>query len=405
MTRRCHIKRTVNGETINNQNDIRKRGKFLMVIACFAIFVAGGLTYLIWQRSPVPGRSRRPPSPVPVSLAIARRQDVSIYVTGLGTVQALSTVAIHSQVDGKLQEVLFTEGQHVKKGEVLARIDPRLFQAALDQARAKKAQDAALLVAARKNLVRFETLARSGFQTPQTVDQQQATVDQLKASIAADDAAIETAQTQLDYTTIKAPSDGRIGFRQVDPGNIVHASDTQPIALLMRIRPCAVLFTLPSRVLEDVRDALARGPVEVTAFDQDNRRALSTGRLLLVGDAIDPANDTIRLKAIFANKDERLWPGEFVNARLLIETLRNALVVPSTAVQRGPRGLFTWIVTAKDTAEPRPITVGPTASGQTVITSGLSGGERVVTDGQYKLKRSAPVKITSPPSSMSGGPR
>lgn len=405
MTRRCHIKRTVNGETINNQNDIRKRGKFLMVIACFAIFVAGGLTYLIWQRSPVPGRSRRPPSQVPVSLAVAHRQNVSIYVTGLGTVQASSTVAIHSQVDGKLQEVLFTEGQHVKKGEVLARIDPRLFQAALDQARAKKAQDAALLVAARKNLVRFETLARSGFQTPQTVDQQQATVDQLKASIAADDAAIETAQTQLDYTTIKAPSDGRIGFRQVDPGNIVHASDTQPIALLMRIRPCAVLFTLPSRVLEEVRDALARGPVEVTALDQDNRRALSTGRLLLVGDAIDPANDTIRLKAIFANKDERLWPGEFVNARLLIETLRNALVVPSTAVQRGPRGLFTWIVTAKDTAEPRPITVGPTASGQTVITSGLSGGERVVTDGQYKLKRNAPVKITSPPSSMSGGPR
>lgn len=405
MTRRCHIKRTVNGETINNQNDIRKRGKFLMVIACFAIFVAGGLTYLIWQRSPVPGRSRRPPSPVPVSLAVAHRQNVSIYVTGLGTVQASSTVAIHSQVDGKLQEVLFTEEQHVKKGEVLARIDPRLFQAALDQARAKKAQDAALLVAARKNLARFETLARSGFQTPQTVDQQQATVDQLKASIAADDAAIETAQTQLDYTTITAPSDGRIGFRQIDPGNIVHASDAQPIALLMRIRPCAVLFTLPSRVLEEVRDALARGPVEVTALDQDNRRALSTGRLLLVGDAIDPANDAIRLKAIFANKDERLWPGEFVNARLLIETLRNALVVPSTAVQRGPRGLFTWIVTAKDTAEPRPITVGPTASGQTVITSGLRGGERVVTDGQYKLKRDAPVKITSPPSSMSGGPK
>jgi multidrug efflux system membrane fusion protein len=194
-----------------------------------------------------------------------------------------------------------------------------------------------------------------------------------------------------------APSDGRIGIRSIDPGNVVHVSDVQPIAVLMRIRPSAVLFTLPARFLDDVHSALTSGPVEVIAFDQDNRRALSSGHLLLVDNAIDKASDTIRLKAIFANDDEKLWPGAFVNARLLIETLSDVLVVPSTAVQRGPQGLFVWIVTPKDTAEPRQIKTGPTAGDLTVIISGLGDGERVVTDGQYKLKRNALVTVTSRP--------
>ena len=340
---------------------------------------------------------------MPVRVAIVGRQDVPIYLTGLGTVQASFTVGIHSQVDGKLQEALFTEGQHVKKGDVLAKIDPRLFQAALDQAKAKKAQDQAQLTSAEKDLARSKTLVLSNITSQQIVDQQQAKVDQLKAAIAADEAMIQTAQTQLEYTTITAPSDGRMGVRLVDPGNIVHANDQGSLATLVLTQPTAVMFTLPARYLDDVRDAMTRGPVEVTAYDQDNRRALTTGKLLLVDNVIDQATATIRLKAMFPNEDEKLWPGEFVNAHVLLDTRGNAVVVPSAAVQRGPQGLFVWSVTAKNLAEPRPIEVGPTYEGLTVVASGLSGGERIVTDGQYKLQRDAPVTVTSPPMAGAGG--
>ena len=382
-----------------------ERYRAILIAASIALVALGIAAY--WYLVPRPRTVLTTLPAVPVSVAATTRQNVPVYLTGLGAVQASLTVGIRPQVDGTLQEVLFTEGQDVKKGDVLARIDPRLFEAALEQASAKKAQDAALLVAAAKDLVRFKTLVQTSAQTQQNVDLQQAKVDQLKASIAADEAAIDTAQTQLDYTSIRAPSDGRIGIRQIDPGNVVHVSDAQPIVTLMRIRPSAVLFTLPARSLDDVRSALTRGPVEVVAFDQDNRHALSTGKLLLVDNAVDQATDTMRLKAIFANDDERLWPGEFVNARLSLKTLSDALVIPSTAVQRGPQGLFAWIVTSKDTAEPRPITVGSTTGDLTVITSGLSDGERVVTDGQFKLKRDARVQVraTPPSSPISEGAR
>jgi membrane fusion protein, multidrug efflux system len=365
--------------------------------------VVGGAGAVYWYRggfeaadagrpaARAPGRA-----PVPVSVAIASRRDVPIYLTGLGTVQPSSSVGIHSQVDGKLQEVPFTEGQHVKKGDVLARIDPRLFKAALDQAKAKKAQDEALLGSAQKDLTRFKTLALKNFESQQNVDLQQGKVDQLTAALDADDAAIETAQTQFDYTTITAPSDGRIGVRLVDPGNVVHASDAGPIATLMLAQPAAVMFTLPSRVLDDVRQAMSRGAIEVIAYDQDNRLALSTGKLLLVDNAVDQATSTIRLKAIFANEDDRLWPGEFVNARLLLETRSNVVAVPAAAVQRGPRGLFAWVVSANDTAAVQPVQLGPTTGDWTVVTSGLNEGDRVVTEGQYKLQVNAPVTVTTP---------
>jgi membrane fusion protein, multidrug efflux system len=339
---------------------------------------------------------------VPVSVVVVGRQDVPVYLTGLGTVQASFTVGIHSQVDGKLQEVQFTEGQHVKKGDVLAKIDPRLFQAALDQARAKKAQNQAQLTSAEKDLARSKTLVLSNITSQQIVDQQQAKVDQFKASMAADEAAIQTAETQLDYTTITAPSDGRVGVRLVDPGNIVHANDQASLATLVLTKPSAVLFTLPARSLDDIRDAMARGPVEVLAYDQDNRRALATGKLLLVDNMIDQASATIKLKAMFPNDDEKLWPGEFVNAHVLLNTRSNAVVVPTAAIQRGPQGLFVWTVTAKNLAEPLPIEVGPSEGGMTVIASGLSGGESIVTDGQYKLQRDAPVTVTTPQTAASG---
>lgn len=372
----------------------RRRAIFL-ISASVVVLVVGIAGYWLFRARPKTELTTRPV--VPVSVAVAHRQSVPIYLTGLGAVQASSTVDIRPQIDGILQEVLFIEGQNVKKGDALAKIDPRLFQATLDQARGKRAQDAALLVAAEKDLERFRTLQQSQIETQQNVDQQQAKVDQLKASVAADEAEIAVAQTRLNYTTITAPSDGRVGIRLIDQGNVVHASDLQPIAVLTRIRPSAVLFTLPARFLDDVHTALTGGPVEVIAFDQDNRRALSSGQLLLVDNAIDKTTDTIRLKAIFANDDEKLWPGAFVNARLLIETLSDVLVVPSTAVQRGPQGLFVWIVTPKDTAEPRQIKTGPTAGDLTVIISGLGDGERVVTDGQYKLKRNALVTVASRP--------
>jgi membrane fusion protein, multidrug efflux system len=263
--------------------------RIVLITTCVAVLAVGGAAYWHWGHGPRGAHAARAPARagVPVSVAIVGPQDVPIYLTGLGTVQGSLTVGIHSQVDGKLQEVLFTEGQHVKKGDVLALIDPRLFQAALDNAKAKKAQDEAMFISASKDLARSKTLVQSNITSQQIVDQQQGKVDQLKASIAADDAMIQTAQTNLEYTIITAPSDGRMGVRLVDPGNIVHANDQQALATLVLTRPSAVMFTLPARTLDDVRAAMGRGPVEVTAFDQDNRRALATGTLLLVDNIID----------------------------------------------------------------------------------------------------------------------
>jgi membrane fusion protein, multidrug efflux system len=378
------------------------RRHIVLTSVCVAILAVSLATYWYSVKRPETASTARPfaRAAVPVSIAVAARQDVPIYVTGLGTVQASFTIDLRTKVDGELQEVLFTEGQHVKKGDLLAKIDPRLFQAALDQAQAKKAQDEALLTAADKDLARFKGLAAKYIETQQNVDRQQGTVDQLKAAIAADGAVIETAQTNLDYTNITAPSDGRIGVRLVDPGNMVHASDTKAIANLVLVQPCAVLFTLPAANLTDVREALKRGQVEVTAFDQDNRVALSTGKLLLIDNAIDQATATIRSKAIFANTDDVLWPGEFVNARVLVETRHNVITVPTAAIQSGPQGLFTWVVIADNTAHPRPIEVGPAIGDLTIVTAGLTDGDRVVTAGQYKLQPKAAVTVADLPGAI-----
>jgi multidrug efflux system membrane fusion protein len=367
-------------------------------ILCLAVLATGGLVYWLKQGSE-PARAAATPArnPVPVSVAMAARQDVPIYLTGLGTVQASYTIGIHAQVDGKLEQVLFSEGQHVKKGEVIAKIDPRLFKAALDQAMAKKQQDQAALIALQKDLKRFTDLASRSFETQQNVDQQQSKVDAMTASIAADDAAIETAQTNLDYTNIVAPSDGRMGVRMVDPGNIVHANDQGSIALLVRTQPTFVLFTLPARTLDDVREAQKRGAVEVTAYDRDNNKVLSKGTLATIDNVIDQTTATYKLKATFANEDERLWPGEFVNARLLLDVRKNVVVIPNSAVQRGPNGLFTWVVKSDKTVEPRPIQTSTMTETQTIVVAGLNDSETVVTGGQYKLQTGAPVSVSSKP--------
>jgi multidrug efflux system membrane fusion protein len=385
----------------NPAGRLGRRGKLL--VAGGAALVIAGLAYWYWPQGPDPAHAARSRAAVPVSIATASRQDVPIYLTGLGTVQALYTVAIHAQVDGKLQEVFFKEGQPVKKGDVLAKIDPRLYQAALDQAKARKAQDEATLVAAQKDLARYQALVLKNAETQQNLDLQQAKVEQNKAGIDADVAAIETAQTNLDYTDIRATTDGRMGVRMVDPGNIVHASDQGAIAILTQTEPTAVTFTLPAQTLEDVRAAMAGGDVQVAAYDRDNVHLISTGKLATVDNLIDQATATYRLKAMFTNEDEKLWPGEFVNARLLLTTRKDVVVIPPVAVQRGPHGLFTWVLKPDNTVEARPIQTSTTTADKTIITSGVSDGDRVVTDGQYKLQINSPVTITAPPTASAQG--
>jgi len=382
----------------------RMSRRAVLISAGVAGLAVLSLFYWYWSQGPDPAHAvRSARATVPVSVATASRQDVPIYLTGLGAVQALFTVGIHAQVDGKLQEVFFKEGQRVTRGDVLAKIDPRLYQAALDAAKAHKAQDEAALVAAVKDLARFQALVLKNAETQQNLDLQQAKVDQTKASIAADDAAIETAQTNLDYTNIVAPNDGRMGVRMVDPGNILHASDQGAIAILTQTEPITVTFTLPAQNLDDVRDAVARGAVEVAAYDRNNTRLLSTGTLTTIDNLIDPTTATFRLKATFKNADEKLWPGEFVNARLLVDTRKDVVVIPPLAVQRGPRGLFAWVVKSDNTVEPRPIETSATTGDRTIVVSGVNDGDRVVTDGQYKLQTNAPVTITAPSTAATPG--
>jgi membrane fusion protein, multidrug efflux system len=367
----------------------------MFLISTIAIALGGAGAWYFLQR-PEPVRAGRGAGlPTPVVAAEVTKRDQPIYLTGLGAVQASFTVGIRTQVDGKLEQVLFVEGQDVKKGDVLAKIDPRLYQAALDQAKAKKMQDQAVLISAQKDFDRSRTLVDKRVETQQLVDQQQAKVDQLIAAVATDDAAIERAQTNFDYTSIRAPTDGRMGVRMIDPGNIVYASSATVISTLTLTKPAAVLFTLSARSLDDVRDAMARGPVEVTAFSQDNVRVLSKGTLLLIDNIVDQASGTMRLKAMFANEDGQLWPGDFVNARISLEVRRDALTIPSTAIQRGPDGVFTWVIAANDTVQIRDVTPGPATDVQTIVTSGLSEGERVVVDGQYKLRPNLKVVVTA----------
>ena len=336
-------------------------------------------------------------APMPVTAAQVSTSDVPIYLDGLGTVQASNTVAIRSQVDGKLASVNFIEGQQVKKGDTLAIVDQRPFIAALDQAKAKRAEDEAQLVSDQKDLERFEDLVHKGAGTQQAVDQQQAKVDNLKATIEADQAGIESAETQLSFATITAPIDGRVGFRQVDAGNIVHAGDATPSTVLTAIKPAWAIFTLPQRDLTPVRDAMQRGEVPAIAFDQDNTRELAKGMLLLIDNQIDQLTSTIRLKASFPNEHETLWPGEFVRVRVLVNTLKDAVTIPSVAVQRSSQGVFAWVVKADDTVENRPIQAGSSLGDVTVVASGLKAGERVVVSGQYRLRPGTKVGVSAAP--------
>jgi len=370
----------------------RFRRRFLWLTG-FAAIAAGAIVFLRQEEAPRPTAQR--PAAVPVTVTTTARQDVPVLLQGLGTVQAFNTIAIHSQIDGKLVAVDFVEGQQVHAGDTLAVIDQRALKAAVDEATAKKAQDEAQSVAAQKDLNRFKTLVIKNAETQQNVDTQQAKVDQLKATIDADQAAIESAQTQLSYATIKAPIDGRVGFRQLDVGNIIHANDPNPLTVLTQIQPVNVTFTLPQRDLARVREAMLQGAVPALAYDQDNNKELGKGELLLVDNQIDQTTSSIRLKAKFANDDDQLWPGEFVRLRLQVDTQANALTVPPVALQRGPQGFYVWVIKPDNTAEQRPVDAKQANDDVAIVSKGLSGDERVVVSGQYRLQAGTRVDAKS----------
>jgi membrane fusion protein, multidrug efflux system len=372
----------------------RRRTKWPFVLGTLlvALLLAGIWYALLGRPTGAQQAATPPPLPsLPVTAAVATTLDVPLNLRGIGTVQALNTVTIRSRVDGELQQVAFTEGQEVKAGDILAQIDPRPFQAALDQATAKKAQDEAQLANAQRDLNRYLSLAQRDFASRQQADTQNAMVAQIQAQLKGDQAAIDNAQIQLSYTTIRSPIDGRVGFRLVDPGNIVRSTDADGLAVITQERPIAVVFSLPEDQLGAVTAAMTQGPLSVSVATRDNTRHRADGTLQFIDNQIDPSTGTIRLKAEFANADGALWPGQFVTVRLLLRTDRQVLTVPSTAVQRGAQGLYAYVVKPDDTVDLRWLTVDRLNRTTAIVTAGLQEGERVVTAGQLRLQPGAHV--------------
>jgi len=374
---------------------MKKSRTIRWVLLVAAIAVAG---YFGWQRFYGPeaaakaanaqkSAARRPP--VPVTIAPVDKADFPVYLTGLGTVQGFNTVQVRTRIDGQIDKIAFQEGQLVNQGDLLVEIDPRPFQAALDQAKAKKAQDEANLANANLDLQRYTKLGE--FATRQQTDTQRSTVAQLTAQIAADDAAISNAQTQLDYTQVKAPISGVAGLRQVDIGNIVNASTQTGVVTIAQIEPIAVIFTAPEDQLPYINEAQATSPLKVIAITTDGKKPLAEGKLAVINNQVDTTSGTIRLKAVFDNKNHALWPGQSVSTRLLLKTLKDATVVPDDAVQHGTNGLYAYAVTTDNKADLRKVKVSQSIDGRSVVDEGLKPGERVITGGQFKVQPGSPI--------------
>lgn len=331
--------------------------------------------------------------PVPVTAAHARKGDVPIVLEGLGTVTPINTAAIHTQIQGTLDSVDFAEGQNVRRGDVLAKIDPRVFEAQVDQAEAALARDQASLKNAQVNLARTQPLAARGFATQQLLDTQDSQVAQGQGTVALDKAALEAAQTQLSYTTITAPFDGITGIRHIDPGNIVHPTDATGLVTLTQLQPISIIFTLPSTDIPDVQKAIASGEASVDAYDAANMHKLDHGSLMLIDNQVDASTGTVRVKASFPNEKKNLWPGSFVNIHLTIALRHDAVTVPLTAVQQGPSGTFVYIVDANHVVSAREIKAGQSREDKVLIDQGLSGDETVVTAGQYRLTPGTLVEV------------
>ena len=389
------------------QKDIRKevvatpatkppRWRRYAVYGVVLIGVAAALYYVFGtegQQQQRRGRFFAGDGPVPVLAAGAQYADVPVYLDAIGTARALNTVTVRPQVDGKLLSVNFKEGQDVRRGDVLAQIDPVTFQAALDQAIAKKAQDDALLANAKNDLARYEQLAATNAINKQQADTQRSLVAQLTAQVQSDQASVESAQATLGYTTIRAPIDGRTGIRQVDEGNIVRASDSTGIVVITQVKPISVQFNIPQQDLQRVNDAFAKGPLAVDAQRSDNDAIVDHGKLTVVDNQVDSTTGTVKMKAEFPNASLQLWPGQFINIRLLVDTLQHVVTIPTGAVQRGPNGTFVYVI--KDGAVTmRPIVVQKQDETQTVVKSGLTPPEQVVTTGFARLTDGSKVKVS-----------
>jgi multidrug efflux system membrane fusion protein len=367
-----------------------KKSRPILWIVIIAAVAGGG--YYGWQRfsASEAGKAQTaqkgpPRAPaVPVSVAPVQKADFPVYLTGLGTVQGFNTVQVRTRVDGQIDKIAFTEGQMVNQGDLLVEIDPRPFQAALDQAKAKKAQDEANLANANLDLQRYTKLGE--FATRQQTDTQRSTVAQLTAQIAADEAAIANAQTQLDYTQVKAPITGVAGLRQVDIGNIVNASTQTGVVTIAQVEPITVIFTAPEDQLPYISEGQKSGELKVIAFTTDGKKTLAEGKLAVINNQVDTTSGTIRLKAVFANKEHTLWPGQSVSTRLLVRTLKDATIVPDDAVLHSTNGLYAYTVSQDNKAEVRKIKVNYAIDGRSVVEEGLSPGQQVITGGQYKVQ-------------------
>ena len=375
------------------------RKALLFTVAAVAVAIVGAVAVVSSQQAQQTPRAARggmrDDGPVPVIAAIARRADVPVYLDGVGTTRALNTVTVRPQVEGKLLSVAFKEGQDVKRGDVLARIDPTTYQAQLDQAIAKKAQDEAQLANAKLDLERYTRLAASNSVARQQVDTQKAMVAQLEAQVKLDQAVIDNGKAILAYTIITSPVDGRTGIRLVDEGNVVRNLDTVGIVVITQIQPISVMFTLPQQQIADVNRAFGKGGLEVDAFGPDNKTVVDKGALQVVDNQVDPTTGTVKLKAEFPNATFQLWPGQFVNVRLLLDTQRDVIVAPTAAVQRGPNGTFVFVVGQDSTVSVRPVTVSQQDETQAVISAGLETSERVVTTGFARLAAGTKVAVTN----------
>ncbi len=376
--------------------------RWLMLGLC--LLAVAGIGYAIWfwpaGSTSQTARDRNANQPIPVVVSAAEQKNVPIYLDGLGTVQAYNTVTVRAMVDGPLVKVNFVEGQDVKKGDLLAQIDPRTYQAALDQAAGKKAQDEAQLANARLDLARYQKLVANNYSSAQQADTARAQVAQLEAQVTQDQAQIDTARTQLGYTTIIAPLEGRTGMRQVDAGNIVHAADTTGMVMITQLHPISVMFTLPQQSLPAVANAMRGDAPKVLAYVQGAAGSpagvLDTGVLAVLDNQVDPTTGTIKLKATFPNSGDRLWPGAFVGVQLQVDTAKDAVVVPSAAVQRGPRGAYVYVIDQNNTASRRNVTVGHEDAQGSIITEGVKPGDKVVIDGASRLSDATKVTIVQP---------
>jgi membrane fusion protein, multidrug efflux system len=368
------------------------RIKHLFAAAIIAA-LAGGLAWRYANRPHI-SESAGPP-PVLVTAATAEAKDVPRAVSGLGTVQAFQTVAVRTRVDGPITKVFFTEGDEVAAGDPLFEIDPRPFQAALAQAEANKEKDEAQLKSAQLDLERYAKLVPQGWQSRQSYEQQQGTVGQLQGAVKADQAQIDLAKLNVDYATIRAPIAGRTGARLVDLGNFVQAGQNTSLVTIAQLKPIFVSFTLPQDSLDQIRQKQAGQELEVVAYANDDKTPLSRGKLTLIDNQVDVATGTIHLKATFDNGDERLWPGEFVNARLTLSVHRNAVTVAAQTIMEGPNGAYVYVIRPDNSVERRAVTVAQTQDALAVIDSGLGAGERVVVEGQYRLTQGSKVKIAN----------